>query len=229
MPPGRDRGHAPTLPPGHGRHRGRGSAPRHEVRPHGRGRRAPRCHGGRRGHHPARRWQRRAQHGRADHRTRATARSTVLSVASGSHLLGASGLALHPAMPKLAARYASGKVAVVNGVGNPAGDLSHFSSMATWMAGTAGTAGRPAGSAGSSTPSRTGPRGCGPRGRRHHAAAPGGGALERHLPRRAERALRLLHRRRLGACPVMQGCSPRACTPPGSARSPTRSAPWSPA
>ena len=109
-------------------------------------------------------------------------------------------------MPKLAAGYASGKVAVVNGVGNPAGDLSHFSSMATWMAGTAGTSratgwlGRfvdtlPDGAQGM----RAAAVGC------HHAAAPGGGALERHLPRRAERAVRLLHRRRLAPPGVCRG------------------------
>jgi len=67
-----------------------------------------------------------------------------LSVASGSRPLGTSGFALHPALAGLSARYAAGKVAVVNGVGNPAKDLSHFSSMASWMAGTAG-AGRTTG------------------------------------------------------------------------------------
>ena len=64
----------------------------------------------------------------------------TLSVASGSHPLGTTGFALHPSLPKLAARFAAGKVAIVNGVGNPAKDLSHFSSMATWMAGTSSTA-----------------------------------------------------------------------------------------
>lgn len=45
----------------------------------------------------------------------------------------------HPSLPKLRARYDLGKVAVVRGVGQPADDLSHFTSMATFMAGTAGT------------------------------------------------------------------------------------------
>lgn len=46
---------------------------------------------------------------------------------------------LNPALPKLKARYDAGKVAVVRGVGQPADDLSHFTSMATFMAGTATT------------------------------------------------------------------------------------------
>ena len=62
-----------------------------------------------------------------------------LAVTSGAHPLGTTGFALHPAMPRLAVRYAAGKVAVVNGVGNPTKDQSHFSSMATWMAGTSGS------------------------------------------------------------------------------------------
>lgn len=49
-------------------------------------------------------------------------------------------LGLHPSLPKLKARYAAGKVAVVQGVGqSTASDLSHFSSTASWMAGTAGS------------------------------------------------------------------------------------------
>lgn len=46
-------------------------------------------------------------------------------------------LGFHPALPKLKARYDAGQVAVVRGVGQPQPDLSHFSSTATWMAGTA--------------------------------------------------------------------------------------------
>lgn len=61
-----------------------------------------------------------------------------LSVANGAHPLGAGGLSFHPALGRLAARYANRKVAVVRGVGDPGLDHSHFSSMATWMAGTAG-------------------------------------------------------------------------------------------
>ena len=45
----------------------------------------------------------------------------------------------HPRLEKLAARYATGRVAVVRGVGQPTNDLSHFTSMATFMAGTSST------------------------------------------------------------------------------------------
>jgi uncharacterized protein (DUF1501 family) len=46
----------------------------------------------------------------------------------------------HPALAKLKARYDAGKVAVVHGVGQATlSDLSHFSSTASWMAGTAGS------------------------------------------------------------------------------------------
>ena len=51
----------------------------------------------------------------------------------------ADGLGLHPRLPRLKARWDAGQVAVVQGVGQTLGDLSHFSSTATWMAGTAGT------------------------------------------------------------------------------------------
>jgi uncharacterized protein (DUF1501 family) len=61
------------------------------------------------------------------------------SVANGAIPLGEGGLALHPALPRLAARYGQRKVAIVRGVGNPDIDRSHFSSVATWMAGTSGT------------------------------------------------------------------------------------------
>lgn len=48
---------------------------------------------------------------------------------------------LHPSLPGLAARYAAGKVAIVQGTGvTNTLDLSHFTSMATVMAGTASTA-----------------------------------------------------------------------------------------
>lgn len=46
---------------------------------------------------------------------------------------------LHPSLPKLKARYDAGQVAIVQGVGQTGSDHSHFSSTATWMAGTAGT------------------------------------------------------------------------------------------
>lgn len=51
-----------------------------------------------------------------------------------------SAFGLHPALPKLKARYTAGKVAIVQGVGqSTVDDLSHFSSTANWMAGTAGS------------------------------------------------------------------------------------------
>lgn len=47
---------------------------------------------------------------------------------------------LHPALPGLKDRFDAGKVAVVQGVGQSTlTDLSHFSSTASWMAGTAGS------------------------------------------------------------------------------------------
>lgn len=46
----------------------------------------------------------------------------------------------HPSLAKLKARYDAGKVAIVQGVGQTGDDHSHFSSTATWMAGTATTA-----------------------------------------------------------------------------------------
>jgi uncharacterized protein (DUF1501 family) len=48
-----------------------------------------------------------------------------------------SGWGLHPALTKLKARYDAGQVAVVRGIGVPNPDLSHFTSMATWMHGSA--------------------------------------------------------------------------------------------
>ncbi len=44
---------------------------------------------------------------------------------------------LHPKLPYLKSLYDRGEVAVVQGVGYPNPDLSHFSSMATWMYGKA--------------------------------------------------------------------------------------------
>jgi len=48
-------------------------------------------------------------------------------------------LGLHPSLPKLKARFDAGQVAVVRGVGLTTTDLSHFTSTATWMAGTTGS------------------------------------------------------------------------------------------
>ena len=47
---------------------------------------------------------------------------------------------LHPSLPGLKSRFDAGKVAVIHGVGqSTVSDLSHFSSTASWMAGTAGS------------------------------------------------------------------------------------------
>jgi uncharacterized protein (DUF1501 family) len=62
-----------------------------------------------------------------------------VNVAAGALPLGDGGLSMHPALAKLQQRYLAGKVAVVQGVGDPERDRSHFSAMATWMAGTSGT------------------------------------------------------------------------------------------
>jgi len=74
----------------------------------------------------------------ADHGRYRTARGSLAITTGALPLTG--GLALHPRLTKLKARYDAGKVAVVRGVGQPTDDLSHFSSTATWMAGTAGGA-----------------------------------------------------------------------------------------
>lgn len=62
-----------------------------------------------------------------------------LAVADPLPIFGTTRLGLHPAMPRLKARYDAGKVAIVQGVGQTGDDHSHFSSTATWMAGTAST------------------------------------------------------------------------------------------
>jgi uncharacterized protein (DUF1501 family) len=48
---------------------------------------------------------------------------------------------LHPSLPKLAARYRAGQVAVVEGVGYPDNDLSHFASLANWWTAQPGAPG----------------------------------------------------------------------------------------
>ncbi|CAN5555430.1 DUF1501 domain-containing protein [soil metagenome] len=77
--------------------------------------------------------------------------NTVVPIGDSTYLARRGGLAirnplpisstfgLHPALPKLKARFDAGKVAIVQGVGQATvSDLSHFSSTASWMAGTAG-------------------------------------------------------------------------------------------
>ena len=49
-----------------------------------------------------------------------------------------SGLGLHPALPKLKARFDQGKVAVIRGIGYNPADLSHFTSGDIWMHGWGG-------------------------------------------------------------------------------------------
>ncbi len=51
----------------------------------------------------------------------------------GETLALAPGVGLHPDLPGIKARWDAGDVAVVRGVGNPGGNLSHFDSMASWM------------------------------------------------------------------------------------------------
>jgi uncharacterized protein (DUF1501 family) len=58
----------------------------------------------------------------------------TLAVADAIALDGSVGL--HPKLVKLAGRYRAGQVAIVEGVGFPDPDLSHFASLARWWAGT---------------------------------------------------------------------------------------------
>jgi uncharacterized protein (DUF1501 family) len=58
---------------------------------------------------------------------------TSVAIPAASALRIAPGVGLHPALTTIKARYDAGGVAIVRGVGNPGQDLSHFSSMATWM------------------------------------------------------------------------------------------------
>jgi len=77
--------------------------------------------------------------------------NTVVPIGDSTYLARRGGLAirnplpisgtfgLHPSLPKLKARFDAGKVGIVQGVGQATvSDLSHFSSTASWMAGTAG-------------------------------------------------------------------------------------------
>jgi uncharacterized protein (DUF1501 family) len=47
---------------------------------------------------------------------------------------------LHPGLARLADRYRAGHVAIVEGIGYPNNDLSHFASIANWWSGTPGQA-----------------------------------------------------------------------------------------
>jgi uncharacterized protein (DUF1501 family) len=50
-------------------------------------------------------------------------------------------IGLHPELAKLADRYRAGQVAIVEGIGYPDPDLSHFASLAYWWSGAPGVAG----------------------------------------------------------------------------------------
>jgi hypothetical protein len=87
-------------------------------------------------HDLPRRRQRRPQHGRpVTDAAYATLRPS-LKITNGSR--SAAGLALHPSLTKLKARFDQGKVAIVRGVGYQPADLSHFSSADIWMHGWGG-------------------------------------------------------------------------------------------
>jgi uncharacterized protein (DUF1501 family) len=77
---------------------------------------------------------------RDGHRDHSRYRSFRGSLAVSGALTLPETLGLHPRMSKLKARYDKGRVAIVRGVGLPVDDLSHFSSTATWMAGTSTSA-----------------------------------------------------------------------------------------
>ena len=53
-----------------------------------------------------------------------------LALSAGAVLPLGSSRGFHPALRRLKARYDAGDVAIIDGVGNPARDLSHFSAMA---------------------------------------------------------------------------------------------------
>ena len=64
----------------------------------------------------------------------------TLALPATQLLPAAEGYGFHPRLAKLSARYNTGRVAVVRGVGQTtANDLSHFSSMASFIAGSAGS------------------------------------------------------------------------------------------
>ena len=60
-----------------------------------------------------------------------------LAIGENDALPVTTGIGLHPSLPKLAARYKQGQVALLRGVGDLTPDMSHFTAMARWMAATA--------------------------------------------------------------------------------------------
>jgi len=67
-------------------------------------------------------------------------RGSVAIAAAGTHRVGP-GVGLHPALGYVKQRFDAGHVAVVQGVGHPTPEFSHFGSMARWMHGLPGAAG----------------------------------------------------------------------------------------
>lgn len=61
-----------------------------------------------------------------------------LAIPGNQTLQIAPGLGLNPALTEIKSRWDAGQVAVVQGVGYPNADFSHFNSMAYWMAGQVG-------------------------------------------------------------------------------------------
>ena len=61
-----------------------------------------------------------------------------LAISAQDSLPITEGYGLHPNLPSLKQRYDMGQVAVIEGVGQPVDDLSHFTSMARWMSGHLG-------------------------------------------------------------------------------------------
>ncbi|MCP3939611.1 MAG: DUF1501 domain-containing protein [Actinomycetia bacterium] len=62
-----------------------------------------------------------------------------LAIDEGEMLHLGNGLALHPSLSNLRARWDSGQVAIIQGIGYQEPSLSHFDSMAHWMHGKAGS------------------------------------------------------------------------------------------
>jgi uncharacterized protein (DUF1501 family) len=67
-------------------------------------------------------------------------RGSVAVPAAGTHRVGP-GVGLHSALGYVKQRYDAGHVAIVQGVGHPTPEFSHFGSMARWMHGLPGATG----------------------------------------------------------------------------------------
>src|SRR5205085_4084948 len=64
------------------------------------------------------------------------AKRPTIAISQDAALPLTAGLGLHPKLPGIKQLFDAGQVAVVQGVGVPNPDLSHFTSMATWMKGS---------------------------------------------------------------------------------------------